>query len=175
MLYIKVILLFVFLIQLTEQICIKEKIIKNEKTIQLEPQLGCIIRIYLSPGLSVQVTCQSVSENFQEPSCSDQLLTINVSNQELPDKFCILGRYSENELQVSIDRLYINPDYIDFKVENIKRSTLSLSTCSITTRYLAKKPQSSLRSLFEGNFVGTWNWEKGRFYRNKSYNFSYYF
>ena len=120
---------------------------------RLNPQLECDTRIKLSQGLSVQVTCTKVSNQLYGENCRDLMLIINSKNADenlnSTDRFCILQHFSGHEILAKVDRLFINPNYIDLKIEKFQRKYYynPPTSCFITTKKLPQTPPSNSRSF----------------------------
>ena len=122
--------------------CIIENTIKDERSIRFQTKTRCLTRYHLSPGLSAQVTCDSVTLNkldgYQQ-NCNGLILKVHTGNG-ISEEFQIcdsttLKDRSALRLKTIVDRLYINPGYIDLEVLMTERITPKTS-CSITTRKL---------------------------------------
>ena len=114
--------------------------------------MGCDTRLKLSPGLSVQVTCNKVSDQLYDQNCTDLMLIINSKNDEnsnTTDRFCILQHFSGHGILAKVDRLFINPNYIDLKIEKFQRKYFynPPTSCFITTKKLPQTPPSNSRSF----------------------------
>ena len=127
---------------------------------RLNPQLECDTRIKLSQGLSVQVTCTKVSNQLYGENCRDLMLLINSKNADenlnSTDRFCILQHFNGHGILSQVDRLYINPNYIDLKIEKFQRTSSYnnlLTSCSITTKKLPQTPPSNSRSFLTNNIL----------------------
>ena len=126
---------------------------------RLNPQLECDTRIKLSQGLSVQVTCTKVSNQLYGENCRDLMLIINSKNADenlnSTDRFCILQHFNGHGILSQVDRLYINPNYIDLKIEKFQRKYFynPPTSCFITTKKLPQTPPSNSRSFLTNNIL----------------------
>lgn len=126
---------------------------------RLNPQLECDTRIKLSQGLSVQVTCNKVSNQLYDENCRDLMLIINSKNADenlnSTDRFCILQHFNGHGILSKVDRLYINPNYIDLKIGTFQRTSYDnlLTSCSITTKKLPQTPPLNSRSFLSNNIL----------------------
>ena len=124
--------------------CVNFMHMEQDMEIELDIEPACETHINLSPGLLAQVTCNSVSGDYNRESCSDKALTITADDSE-NDSFCISK--SNAGLMSSIKKIYENKQNLRFKVGYAKRDiTASLSSCSISTRRPMNR--TNQRSLF---------------------------
>ena len=122
--------------------CIIENTIKDERSIRFQTKTRCLTRYHLSPGLSAQVTCDSVRLNefdgYQQ-NCNGLVLKVQTGNGifeefQICDSTTLKDR-SALRLKTLVDRLYMDPGYIDLEVLITER-IIPKTSCSITTRKL---------------------------------------
>jgi hypothetical protein len=124
--------------------CTNEITIDDQRSQSFEPEFGCTTVVSLTPGLTAQVTCDSVSHDQNVKDCSDKVLSITTGNGQ-QEQFCIT--YDSVGLTSSIDRLFIGETRIELLVDYRQRNMNDkLSSCTISTRRLEDRSISGQRS-----------------------------